>query len=72
MVVHILGMGPSDRRPGAAGRAHTLSTLLASPLLVASCGRAVPVEMKTDQIRTDITDIVFVFIFMFEFGFEYG
>jgi hypothetical protein len=29
------------------------------------------VGMKTDRIRTDITDIVFVFIFMFGFGFEY-
>jgi hypothetical protein len=29
-------------------------------------------RMKTDRIRTDITDIVFVFIFMFGFGFEYG
>jgi hypothetical protein len=28
--------------------------------------------MKTDRIRTDITDIVFVFIFMHGFGFEYG
>jgi hypothetical protein len=28
--------------------------------------------MKTDRIRTDITDIVFVFIFMSGFGFEYG
>jgi hypothetical protein len=27
--------------------------------------------MKTDRIRTDITDIVFVFIFMSGFGFEY-
>jgi hypothetical protein len=28
--------------------------------------------MKTDRIRTDITDIVFVFIFMSGLGFEYG
>jgi len=28
--------------------------------------------MKTDRIRTDITDIIFVFIFLVEFGFEYG
>jgi hypothetical protein len=28
--------------------------------------------MKTDRIRTDITDIIFVFVFLFEFGFEYG
>jgi hypothetical protein len=28
--------------------------------------------MKTDRIRTDITDIVFVFVFMSGFGFEYG
>jgi hypothetical protein len=28
--------------------------------------------MKTDRIRTDMTDIVFVFIFMSGFGFEYG
>jgi len=28
--------------------------------------------MKTDQIRTDITDITFVFIFLSKFGFEYG
>jgi hypothetical protein len=32
----------------------------------------VGVGMKTDRIRTDITDIVFVFIFMSGFGFEYG
>ena len=30
------------------------------------------VGMKTDQIRTDITDITFVFIFLLGFGFEYG
>jgi hypothetical protein len=30
------------------------------------------IGMKTDRIRTDITDIIFVFIFMFGFGFEYG
>jgi hypothetical protein len=29
------------------------------------------VGMRTDRIRTDITDIVFVFIFMFGFGLEY-
>ena len=28
--------------------------------------------MKTDRIRTDITDIIFVFTFLVEFGFEYG
>jgi hypothetical protein len=28
--------------------------------------------MKTDRIRTDITDIIFVFIFISGFGFEYG
>ena len=28
--------------------------------------------MKTDRIRTDITDITFVFIFLSGFGFEYG
>jgi len=28
-------------------------------------------EMKTDRIQTDITDIVFVFIFMFEYGVGY-
>jgi hypothetical protein len=30
------------------------------------------VGMKTDRIRTDITDIVFVFIFMSGFRFKYG
>jgi hypothetical protein len=30
------------------------------------------VGMKTDRIRTNITDIVFVFIFISGFGFEYG
>jgi hypothetical protein len=30
------------------------------------------VGMKTDRIRTDITDIVFVFVFMSGFRFEYG
>ena len=30
------------------------------------------VGMKTDRIRTDITDITFVFIFLSRFGFEYG
>jgi hypothetical protein len=34
--------------------------------------RCCSVGMKTDRIRTDITDIVFVFIFMSGFGFEYG
>jgi len=29
-------------------------------------------QMKTDRIRTDITDIIFVFIFLVGFGFEYG
>jgi hypothetical protein len=28
--------------------------------------------MKTDPIRTDNTDITFVFIFLSGFGFEYG
>jgi hypothetical protein len=28
--------------------------------------------MKTDRIRTDITDIIFVFTFLVVFGFEYG
>ena len=28
--------------------------------------------MKTDRIRTDITDITFVFIFLSGFGFEYA
>jgi len=28
--------------------------------------------MKTDRIRTDITDIIFVFIFLVGVGFEYG
>ena len=28
--------------------------------------------MKTDQIRTDITHIIFVFIFLFGFGFGHG
>jgi hypothetical protein len=35
-------------------------------------GSRLPLGMKTDRIRTDITDIVFVFIFMSGFGFEYG
>ena len=30
------------------------------------------VGMKTDRIRTDITDIIFVFIFLVGIGFEYG
>ena len=30
------------------------------------------VGMKTDRIRTDITDIIFVFTFLVGFGFEYG
>jgi len=30
------------------------------------------VGMKTDRIRTNIIDIIFVFIFLIEFGFEYG
>ena len=30
------------------------------------------VGMKTDRIRTDIIDIIFVFIFLIEFIFEYG
>jgi len=30
------------------------------------------VGMKTDRIRTDITDMIFVFIFLVGFGFEYG
>ena len=28
--------------------------------------------MKTDRIRTDIIDIIFVFIFLVGFRFEYG
>ena len=34
--------------------------------------RGRPVGMKTDRIRTDITNITFVFIFLSGFGFEYG
>jgi len=30
------------------------------------------IGMKTDRIRTDIINIIFVFIFLVEFGFEYG
>lgn len=52
-----------------------LDALSAMPGFVA----AVPEEtyemqigMKTDRIRTDITDITFVFIFLSGFGFEYG
>jgi len=30
------------------------------------------VGMKTDRIRTDIIDIIFVFIFVFEYGVGYG
>jgi hypothetical protein len=39
-----------------------------------SSGAQTPREvgMKTDRIRTDITDIIFVFIFMSGFRFEYG
>jgi hypothetical protein len=38
-----------------------------------TCGRShLGLGMKTDRIRTDITDIVFVFVFMSGFGFEYG
>ena len=29
------------------------------------------VGMKTDRIRTDISDIIFVFIFLVRFEFEY-
>jgi len=32
----------------------------------------VQIGMKTDRIRTDITDIIFVFIFLVGFGFKYG
>ena len=35
-------------------------------------GDGVGVGMKTDRIRTDIIDIIFVFIFLVRFGFEYG
>jgi len=30
------------------------------------------VGMKTNRIRTDINDIVFIFIFVFEYGVGYG
>jgi len=33
---------------------------------------AATLGMKTDRIRTDITDIIFVFIFLVGFEFEYG
>jgi hypothetical protein len=33
---------------------------------------ALEVGMKTDRIRMDITDIIFVFIFLVGFGFKYG
>jgi hypothetical protein len=29
-------------------------------------------EMKTDRIRTDTDDIIFVFVFLVGFGSEYG
>jgi hypothetical protein len=41
----------------------------ASPL--SGCARD-GAGMKTDRIRTDMTDIVFIFIFISGFGFEYG
>jgi len=35
-------------------------------------GTSVVAGTKTDRIRTDITDITFVFIFLSGFGFEYN
>jgi len=40
--------------------------------LECSCEQRRRVGMKTDRIRTDIIDIIFVFVFLVEFGFEYG
>jgi hypothetical protein len=48
-----------------------LVVVLVLPITAAFIGR-LGAEMKTDRIRTDIIDIVFIFIFMFGFGFEYG
>jgi hypothetical protein len=53
----------------AEGEGHTNRS--ASHLFAFLFGNA-HLDMKTDRIRTDITDIVFVFIFMSGFGFEYG
>ena len=32
----------------------------------------IQLAMKTDRIRTNIIDIIFIFIFLVRFGFEYG
>ena len=42
------------------------------PLITAGLSQEPTVGMKTDQIRTDITHIIFVFIFLFGFGFGHG
>jgi hypothetical protein len=59
-----------------AGKMLTCKVSMAVRLQAAARGllahRRLQVGMKTDRIRTNITDIVFVFIFMSGFGFEYG
>ena len=51
----------------------TLGTIVANSNRPSqNVGGAGPIGMKTDRIRTDITDITFVFIFLSRFGFEYG
>jgi hypothetical protein len=64
----LLSVPMSVASAAASGNRH------ASPALSLGCNamHASWLGMKTDRIRMDITDIVFVFIFMSGFGFEYG
>jgi hypothetical protein len=67
------GLSTHEEAELSTPRSHP-STTTPVPPWIRQTGRRgqLAVGMKTDRIRTDITDIVFVFVFMFGFGFEYG
>ena len=66
-----------DENPSFSHLLPSLLSLLSSPLSLSfpeyeQLRMAPKGRVKTDRIRMDITDIIFIFIFLVGFGFEYG
>ena len=73
---HFGGPGPTVGRyrqgPRASQKNHWQRGQRAREDETSKASLMVEVGMKTDRIRTNITDIIFVFIFLVGFIFEYG
>jgi hypothetical protein len=70
--VHASGVGPGPiSGVGAASSPARVSRGRFGSSIVDCRAHALVLGMKTDRIRTNITDIIFVFIFMSGFEFEY-